>query len=493
MRSKRVFQTGVFAAMLVTSMMGAGCADQRPGVGEAGRNATIEPVPPNIVVFLIDALRADRLNCYGYEDRVTSPRMDELASDAVLFENAYSPAPWTLPSVVSIFTSSHLCEHGVLTDREKLPRSVTTLAEYLHDRGYTTIGLYGNGYAGPDFGLDQGFDHYKFSRKNDGLKVSKMFDDATEGPFFLYIHNMEPHGGERYSGPPAKGYPEVTAETRLELRERSDQYRKLTRRDFARGLTIGSTDNTEQQIQELDFMSETYEENSILYDAAVQLADSRVGSVIDWLQGTERWENTVFILISDHGEELGDHGGWQHDQSVYEELVRVPLIVRLPMKHQAEGERVDSIVSLVDLFPTIAWLVEPDRPLIPGEFSGQSLLPHHHEETGQPDSDFSIPTLRINRKKYFRPWKESRGDINVVIRRGSQKGILNIELGDLELYDLSSDPGEQLDLSADMVELSKEMVLAGEQWFQGCSEDGAVSSSLSDATKEQLKALGYVD
>jgi len=120
-------------------------------------------------------------------------------------------------------------------------------------------------------------------------------------------------------------------------------------------------------------------------------------------------------------------------------------------------------------------------------------LPPHHEEPGQPDSDFSIPTLRINRKKYFRPWKESRGDINVVIRRGSQKGILNIELGDLELYDLSSDPGEQLDLSADMVELSKEMVLAGEQWFQGCSEDGAVSSSLSDATKEQLKALGYVD
>ena len=151
-----------FAALALATVLSGGCSEQ-----DSVADRSVSPIhsdsgsPPNIVVFLVDALRADRLNCYGYEDRLTSPRVDVLAAEGVLFKNAYAPAPWTLPSLASMMTSSWICEHGVVTDKHKLPESMLTLAEYLKDRGYTTLGLYGNAYAGPDFGLDQGYDAYE--------------------------------------------------------------------------------------------------------------------------------------------------------------------------------------------------------------------------------------------------------------------------------------------------------------------------------------------
>ena len=482
------------ACALAIVLLG-GCSEQGSLADGSVSPVDSETVsPPNIVIFLVDALRADRLNCYGYEDRLTSPRLDELAAEGVLFENAYAPAPWTLPSLASIMTSSWICEHGVVTDKNKLPESMLTLAEYLRDRGYKTLGLYGNVYAGPDFGLDQGYDVYEFSLRNDAQAVSRVLHEETEEPFFLYVHNMEPHSGERYSGPRGKGFPEVSDAVRTELKERAHLYRKLTRRDFVRGQELGTTINTRNQIRELSFMSEAYEENSILYDGAIQLADSRIGSVVDWLRESGRWENTVFIFTSDHGEELGDHGGWQHDQSVYEELVRIPLIIRMPKSWDVGGSRVDRIVSLVDLFPTLIDLVEPAGGVGVPVLKGQSFLRYLSGRVEQDgNAGFTIPALRINRKKYFRPWKESRGDVNVVIRKGSMKGILNVENETFELYDLAADPDETTDLSGQMNEVSTELAGVGERWFLRCAEQGAANSSLSDATREQLKALGYVD
>jgi arylsulfatase A-like enzyme len=446
--------------------------------------------PPNIVVFLIDTLRADRLGLYGYDTLPTSPRMDGLAEQSVVFDHAYAPAPWTLPSVASIFTSTHICEHGVIHDRNRLHESFETLAERLGDSGYRTLGLTGNPYVGADFGTDQGFDMLEFSRRNDAGKVRPVLDGEGTDPYFLYVHNMEPHGAERYGGAPQEGFPEVDAGLRDRQLEVFRAYRRLTRVDFASGRReLGSTDNTDEQIELMNELDAHLEANQALYDAAVRLADERVGSVVDLLVERGEWDNTLFVVVSDHGEELADHGGWQHDQSVYEELVWVPLLVKLPEGAHA-GQRVERPVSLVDLAPTILELAGVSPGL--SSARGASLAPLITDGKGPATPE--VLALRINRKKYFRPWKESRGDVNVVVRSGNFKGIWNAEPDAVELYDLAADPWELEDLAAERSELAETLRGVAQEWLAACGA-GAVSESTghSDETRDRLRALGYVE
>jgi arylsulfatase A-like enzyme len=415
--------------------------------------------------------------------------MDEVAGESVVFDSAYAPAPWTLPSVASIFTSTHICEHGVIHDRNRLHGSFETLTERLRDAGYRTLGLTGNPYVGADFGTDQGFDVLEFSRRNDADKVLPVLPAAGSGPFFLYVHNMEPHGGERYKGEAQEGFPKVPTELRERQLEVFRAYRKLTRVDFAAGREPGSTDNTDEQIELMGELEAHLDDNHALYDAAVHLADARLGSVVDLLIDRGEWENTLFVVLSDHGEELSDHGGWQHDQSVYQELVWVPLLVKLPGAASA-GRRVDRPVSLVDLAPTILELAGVSPGLAGG--SGSSLVPLMNAADDSDDAE--VLALRINRKKYFRPWKEGRGDVNVVVRRGELKAIWNAELDTVELYDLGADPTESNDLATDLPELAAELRMVAGDWLEACGGDvGSESTDLSDDTRERLRALGYVE
>jgi len=471
----------------------AGCADNptKESVETESR------VPRHVVLFVIDTLRADRLNCYGYDERMTSPVMDALAAEGVLFESAYSPGPWTLPSLCSIATSSHICEHQVLDDRDRLADDETTMAEYLKAAGFRTVGLFGNGYAGADFGLDQGFDVYEFSRRNDGAKVAAVLDTLeSDDRLFLYIHNMEPHGGERFTGPAVDGFPSVPTEMRNELDERFNRYRKLTRWDFTRKQPLGTTDNTAQQQEELDFFSRQFDANSVLYDAAIRLADQRLGSVIHELESRGIWNDTLFLLVSDHGEELGDHGGWQHDQSVYQEMIRVPLIVKLPGNELA-GRRVKDHISLVSLLPTILDTLRIET--MPMDSATALPLPLAVHGTAAREGTWTVVGMRENRKKYFRPWKVDRGDLNIALRRGSLKGIWNHELKKAELYDLDADPHEHSDLSRLNPAAIEEMTAIAEAWLTTCraSADPAASdleaTDLSQESLDRLRALGYVD
>lgn len=464
--------------------VGGGCspAPQEP-------EAADPVVRPNIVIFLIDTLRADRIGAYGYSEAPTSPRIDALAGEAVLFEQAYAPSPWTLPSVASIFSATFICEHGVIHDRHRLAEEYETLAERLRSGGYRTLGLTGNPYVGADFGLDQGFDDLRFSRRNDAKKVAPVLDRAGDGPFFIYIHNMEPHGGERYLGPRQPGFPEVEKPLREELLETFRAYRRLTRVDFAARREPGVTDNSAEQRALMADLDRRLETNNHLYDAAVRLADERLGSVIDLLSDRGLWENTLFVVVSDHGEELSDHGGWQHDQSVYEELVRVPLILKLPGK-QSISARVAEPVSLVDLAPTILAVagLEP-------ELNNASGIPLTARIDGIGDTGAPVvPALRINRKKYYRPWKDARGDINIVVREGEFKAIWNAEFDRTELYDLNTDPRESNDLAAIDPDLADRLAERAKTWLAACGTGGrSETSGLTDDTRERLRALGYVE
>lgn len=464
--------------------MAAGCADQPAPQAE----------PPNIVVFLVDTLRADRLGIYGYDRRPTSAKLDHFAAESVVFDNAYATSPWTLPTVASMATSGFSCAHGVVDDRRKLPAGMATMAEHLAEHGYLTMGLYGNAYAGPSFGLDRGFEHYTYSRRNNAEKVEPLLDlAATDGrPFLLYIHNMEPHGGERFQGEqPASFDPAVPKEFRETLLARFDAYRKLTRRDFARSQPLGTTDNTTEQQAELDYMDRHFEAHDVLYDGAIRLGDRRFGSVIDLLRTRGLLDNTVVVFLSDHGEELGEHGGWQHDQSVYEELIHIPLVIRLPAAANA-GRRVDSIVTLVDVAPTLLALAGvPD----PGTaHQGRDLGALMAGEAGSEEEGPIVVAVRDNKKKYFAPWKIERGDLNIALREDALKAIVNVEVGTVELYDLETDPGETDDLADRRPGEAARFADFAATWLARCGTgaEGA-TSDLDEATLDRLRALGYVD
>lgn len=487
----------LFVALALTAWIGVYTIPYRQAA-ERAKNGNGGLLPsgrrPNVVVFLIDTLRADRLGAYGY-DKPTSPRIDALAAKGTVFTHCYAPAPWTLPSVVSLMTSKFPCEHGVVVDGQKVSASAETLAERMKQAGYQTASFYANPYAGPTSGLDRGFDQCAFHRFTDGKVLDAWLDTAGDKPFFLYIHNVEPH--DAYAAPQRliKEFGSCPNDQKQSIGKMLLHYRRLTRVDFAAGRPVGTTDNTDEQTQLMRQLADHLDEIKVMYDAAVRLADERVGSVIDALTRRGVWDDTIFIVTADHGQEFCEHGGWQHDQSEYEELVHVPLIVRQP-PCTPHVDKLDAIVSLVDLAPTLA-----DRLQLEASPSWHGRSWYAAMEAGAPpaqDDQPVIPSIRINRKKYYRPYKESRGDTNIVVRLGSWKGIHDVEINKYELYDLASDPGEQHDVAADHPDLVAQLRAASGSWLRACVAAGAGQSGepagkMDDVVRERLRSLGYVD
>lgn len=488
---------GGVVLLIVVAAVWAGF--QEPGEPRRADGARITPSKtdvadrPNVVIFLIDTLRADRLGVYGYDRRPTSPRIDTLARESVVFEQACAPSPWTLPTVVSLVTSTFPCEHGTLDNRQQLSRSLEPLAERFQRLGYTTLGSYANPFAGPDYGLDRGYDVLRSARKTDGKQVGRLLDEQPDRPFFLYIHNLEPHSPLVFAPAHTDGFRDVPRLTRNKIRTHYTLYRRATRVDFAEDRPLGTTDNTSRQDRYMAALTSMLDDYNELYDASVRLADERVSLVIDELKRRGLWDNTLFIVLSDHGEEMNEHGGWLHDQSVYEELVHVPLVVRFPSGQYA-GRKLHTVVSLVDVLPTIFDFLE--TPEAARGARGRSLMPLIRGDESAAD-EFIVPAMRWNTKKYYRPWKESRGDINVVVRRGKWKGIWNVEPKTLELYNLTGDPGERHDISAATPKLAADMLLFAQAWFEECGtnavEPPAKNADPDEETLQKLRSLGYID
>lgn len=454
----------------------------------------IERRLPNVVIFLIDTLRSDRIGAYGHTSD-TTPNLDALAADGVLFEQCYAPAPWTLPSVVSMLTGTWPCEHGVLVDGDRLDPTLDPLALLLRRAGYSTASFYANPFAGPMSGLDRGYDVCTRLPATGGEQVESWLDEHAEEPFFLYIHNVEPHNPYNAPAELIDLFGSVSDSVRQTIKRRLLSYQRLTRVDFAARRPLGTTDNTAKQEEAMRRIMELKEHINVLYDAAVRQADKRVGEVVEVLERRGLWDDMLFIVLSDHGEELADHGGWQHDQSVYEELVHVPLVVHFP-SGRFHGARVNEVVSLVDLVPTVL-----DCIGLPDESLGgraRSWVPVVRGERPSRVSAFAVTSMRINRKKYFRPYKELRGDVNLVVRWKHWKGIWNHEPKTLELYDLSVDKFEHSNRSEEVPELANAMRAYAQPWFETCRMRGRESErrqheGIDPEVLEQLRSLGYVE
>ena len=299
---------------------------------------------PLVVVYLVDVLRADHLPLYGYA-RDTAPELSRFAKDAVVFDQAIASSSWTKPSVASLFTSLLPRDHGCLQFYTPLDPALVTLAERLHEQGYGTGAVVVNLLVlAKNMHFDQGFDHFAAPpsprRAEQVVDTALRFLDARRGqPTFLYVHTMDVH--TPYLPPPPfdRRFP-PSPEPGRAAAEPSDY------------VVPGDLDRIVGQ-----------------YDGAIAYGDREFGRFLQGLRERGLYDQATIVFLSDHGEELLDHGGWVHGHTLFDELVRVPLVVKYPGRREA-GRRVARQVQLLDVLPTI---LESQGLPVPDGIAGRAL------------------------------------------------------------------------------------------------------------------------
>jgi arylsulfatase A-like enzyme len=454
----RIPSASVAALLLVLATLhGVGC-------GPENRAAR-----PNVLLIAVDTLRADKLGCYGCELGAT-PRIDELATRSVRFRNAYAHAPWTLPSLASLLTSLHPHQHGAggyLGSFRKLEEPRRSVAEHFRDAGYATASVVNVDFLTETFGLTQGFDHVDFEVYPDNVRVrnaSRTTDAALSWletgrrrPFFLLVHYFDPH---MVYAPP-KEYRARFAEPR----DRDDSTWVFGTRAQVLAERQGRFRLDEETVRRAER----------LYDGEVAFTDHEVGRLLDGLRERGLEENTIVVFTSDHGEEFWDHGGFAHGHTVYEEQVRVPLLVSWPARLKPAS--VEATVGQIDVAPTLCDLAGIDSE---PEFFGGSLVPFFDDPEG-PDRD----VLQVG--NFWGPpfWGWRQGNHKLIV--GPERRT--------ELYDLGADPGELRDRSEPDDARAREMLERMNAALRSMAAHGGERGGEVELTPEQLerlRSLGYV-
>ncbi|MEE8525820.1 MAG: sulfatase [Thermoanaerobaculia bacterium] len=415
---------------------------------------------PNVFLIVIDTLRADHLSCYGY-GRETSPNIDRLAAQGILYEQSISAASWTFPAHASLFTGLFPRDHGATSQTRTLEASFDTLAELLKTAGYRTAGFSNNVWTHDASGLKQGFEEFREMWHQQvvedkgisfddpaydmgaALTTEEIFgwlDGAGDGerPFFVFVNYFEPHLPYRPTQPFDDEFLPSGADPR--------QVRKLrsfySPREYAYILDIPWVRVEEKELEIL----------TALYDGEIAYVDSILGVLVDGLRSRGLLDDTLLVITSDHGEHLGEHHMLDHKLSLYDPLLRVPLILWNPKRIPA-GVRVESQVQAHDVFGTIldfGGVPRESAPRLPFADAGERST---FAELAYPriflDAiDRELPGLDSRTRRFARSLKAVRGPRYKLIA-GSD--------GRTELYDIGADPGESHDLADELPEVVAEL------------------------------------
>ena len=422
---------------------------------------TPPPPPKHVVLVSIDTLQPEHLGCYGY-DRPTSPRLDAVAEAGVLFERATSPAPWTLPGHASMLTGLYPSRTGLRDHDVTLPDGVVTLASVLAANGYRTAAVVNSHNLSPTFGLNRGFQQYEYFREEVGRRepTREIVDQALawleehrDERFFLFVHSYDVHSD--YKSLP--------------------QYEQQFVRPYG-----GRADGTTAQMvavrtgRDGAFDAADAAHLIDLYDAGIRQFDDELGRLLDALAGRD---DTLLVVTSDHGEEFLEHGSLLHGRTQYEEVVRVPLIVRGP--GVPAGARVATTVSLLDVMPTILSAVGAP---VPTGLDGVDLSSTWRGKAAAIGERFLFHEADHN---------NAQPDVTRAIRHDHDKLHLDRLTGAVTLFDLATDPGEHRDLAAERAPLASDLRARLDAFRQQHAEGGA-AVTLTPEQLERLKSLGYV-
>jgi len=421
----------------------------------------------NVLIILLDAARPSEIGAYGSTIGAT-PVVDQIAREGTVFVNAYCNAVYTVASTGSLFTGTYPDVHRVLFMEDRFPPGVLTMAQMASTAGLTTAAFVGNGMAGSHHGFDQGFEHFDELYRHQGYDrlcarqkqwLFPWLEKNANSRFLLYLHFLQPHFGaipprefvERFKVPPV-----APIDPLLDRHAVNHGKRPLSDADL-------------QYLRSL-------------YRAGLAYADAAVGEVRDELRRLGIWDRTATFVIADHGEALWEHQFLGHNAHVYENMARIPMVVRLPPAAAPAGARVQSLVQTVDIFATLAdvWQSEPGR----SRTDGRSLL----ELLAAPD--IKRPGIAYTRTVGKQPIYG--------LRDGRWEYVYSTRYRTEELYDLSVDADERTDLAASRPVLAAWFQQELRRWLraqEAKAGTGAASvpSQLDEATRQNLKDLGYID
>lgn len=445
------------AALCILATATAGCDRLMP-----------PPEPPrNLIVITFDTLRAGHVGAYGY-DRDTTPNLDAFVSESVLFETAYSQAASTVPALSSMMTSRYPHQTGVLeTYKYAVPEDEVTLAERMKDNGFDTAAILGIGVLMPTRRMDQGFDHYSYTlytNKQYWKTAAEITDEAVEWldgnherPFFLWIHYFEPH----------QPYEVVPVEARVRFLDVPSSHPLLE------GVNPASMQHTRIR-HKID-----------TYDGALSHADSEFGRLMDKVRKLGLLDDSMIVVSADHGETLGEHGQHGHVFGLWEQVIRIPLVIRLP---NIEPARVAGRVQHVDLVPTVVREMGLSTEEAP-PFEGQALpLPRSD------DKRFWVRPKLEPRDAYAETWYRNHRVASLVTERW--KFILDQPHDGTAvktwLFDLDADPLELVNEVEKEAAVAETLEARLRVWM---NEDFHRPDVIGKAggELEMLQALGYVD
>ncbi|MGN8218732.1 sulfatase [Halococcus morrhuae DSM 1307] len=482
---------------------------------------------PNIVLVVMDTARARETVHERYD---FLPELDRLAQTGTEYTETVASAPWTLPSHASLFTGTYPSKHGAHAGHKHLDEGLPTLAEAFQDGGYETIAVSNNTWISEEFGFARGFDtlyktwqyvqtdidlgeiartkqgaemmralatrlaegnpainvanaiYGQFFRKrtDDGAKRTNewirewLADRNDDEPFFCFVNYLEPHLEYRP--------PESIVERFLPADVSYEEAMAVPQ--DAWGYIAGTVDLTDRQFDIL----------RALYLAELAYLDRRLGELRRHLEAAGEFEDTVFVVTGDHGENIGDHGLMDHQYSLHETLLHVPLIIHGP---GFETGQVDDLVQLTDLAPTLLDAADIDAPTLRDASQGQSF----HPEVETPPREYAIaeymapqPSMDALRERVGILTDDlERFDRSLRAIRTDDEKLIRGSDGTRKFYELRHDPEEATNLTTERSERVDTLETTLDEWldtFEHADTSGEVS--MTDATEARLEDLGYL-
>ncbi len=415
-------------------------------------------VQPNVLLITLDTVRADHCSVYGYR-RPTTPAMEQVAREGVLMLAAYAPTALTGPSHATMFTALYPQTHGFVRNGNQLDSKARTLAEVLAEAGYQTAAVVSAMPVHRRFGLDQGFELYeddlgrrleRDARETVDLAVRWLRGERrAEQPFFLWVHLFDPHSP--YLPP-------------MRYRELFPEAKRISETVSMLDLTIAR------------------------YDAEIRETDDAIASLLQVLDEEQLSPSTLLVIAGDHGEGLMQHSIMEHGLEIYEEAIRVPLLLRWPDQLPAKAQ-VSEPVQLLDLTPTVLDLVRV--PYEPSAVQGISLA---RALTGDEHLD---PEREVYLQRRFLGTGmvqgfEIKGE-KLGLRKGSWKYIEARGEGTYELYNLARDPAETSNLYSKQPEVSQELATLLRTWYESTPSGTGEEQEIGEEDREKLRALGYTE
>ncbi|MHC4942883.1 MAG: sulfatase [Planctomycetota bacterium] len=463
----------------------------------------------NVILISLDTLRQDRLGCYGYGLPV-SENIDRLAGGGVLFENAVTPSPWTLPAHASLFTALYPPAHGVVRKELAIPPSQLTLSEILKSNEYSTGAFCGSGFMNSIYGFARGFDIYQedqTGRLHNILPPALEWLKANhENEFYLFIHCYDAHfpyfpEDEHFREKYTKNFDRVPLHRVDALITRWNQEGRLNDQDLDELLfcmykyfdkindlykkemikdKVELTDKLREYVGSKWPASPHYQDDLAMirgfYDGEVESIDHQLGKLFDLLTELKLWEKTLVVILSDHGEAFMEHDMLGHTWNLFDELIKIPLIMVFP-GDEYDGLRQESIVRIIDVMPTLLDFLEIDLPE-DLTIQGKSLMPMI---SGR---DMNLSAFAVS----------FDGDACLVW--DDHKLILDINNKNEELYDLAADPAERNNLIRDKQEVGKDLLqkikVLQKQNRRFLKKMTPEKVHIDPELKKQLRELGYM-